>query len=833
MGTRPLGGFRGATPSAWSATSRTGEWDSAQQFKLNKDDVWPGPPPEGYNVFRSLRFNSADSADLSRTPGSSGNRKTWTLSAWVKRSKLGGFQAIFSTPNGTSDTTWLDLGFESDRLLLAGYSTYWRITSQVFRDVSGWYHVVVSVDTTQATANNRIKLYVNGTEITAFSTTSNMNQNDNTGVNAASVHHFGKTGGTPHYLDSYLAETHFVDGQALTPSDFAETDGTTGQWIPKKYTGTYGTNGFYLNFSDNSGTTSTTLGKDNSGNSNNWTPNNFSVTAGAGNDSLVDSPTSFNTDTGVGGEVRGNYCTLNPLDGTGLTANFYLSNGNLDLNVSNNSGYRNVRATFSPENLKGYFECVYAGTANGGVGFAYESIARSNLQYNSAGTFYISQGGDVLNGATTIKAGCTSAFSVGDVIQVAFDFTGGARNVWFGRNGTWGSNSVGIGVPNTGTNPVLTVSNIAEISGLYFGINTGGALTTLTVNFGQRPFAYTAPTGFKALVGTNLPEPTIVKGNSYMDTVLWAGDNANPRTISGLNFSPDLVWLKDRTQATNHRFVDTLRGGNKTLKSNTIDAETSSESAGTISAFTSDGFTLAGTSTMEGVNLTGDSYVAWCWDESATPGFDIVTFNGTGATQNVSHSLGVAPKMVLVKSRGATGDWWVYHESIGATKTLFLSLTDAALTFTAAWNNTAPTSSVFTVGAASGLNANGVTQVAYLWSEVAGFSKFGSYTGNGSSDGPFVFLGFRPRWIMIKRTDSSANWQIYDTARDTGNKMFLELVPNSSAEENSVSLNIGVGIDALSNGFKLRDSHTAGNASGGTYIFAAYAESPFKYARAR
>jgi len=373
-------------------------------------------------------------------------------------------------------------------------------------------------------------------------------------------------------------------------------------------------------------------------------------------------------------------------------------------------------------------------------------------------------------------------------------------------------------------------------AGTYFpavGDGSAGNTFSASYNFGQRPFAYTPPSGFVALNTQNLPTPSIKKPGSYFDAKLYTGNNGT-LTVTGLGFSPNLAWIKSRSEADQNVLCDAVRGASNRLFSNLTNAE----QAGGLVSLDSSGFTLGNASTSQSLNNSGTTYVAWCWDESATPGFDIVTYTGNGGTQNISHNLGVAPKWIVIKARNSAQRWTVYHASI-PNSYIYLNETFAEQTGNANLrfgNNTSvvqPTSSVFTIGNSVDVNNNTSDYVAYLWSEVAGFSKFGSYTGNGSADGPFVFCGFRPRWVMIKRTDSSANWQIYDTARDTTNKMFLELVPNSSAEENSISLNIGVAIDALSNGFKLRDADTAGNASSGTYIFAAFAEAPFKYALAR
>jgi hypothetical protein len=263
--------------------------------------------PTGYNIERSLRFNSSDSAYLSRTPASAGNRKTWTWAGWVKRSGLGTDQGL--TEAFVSSNAWTTFLINSNNELQfqtfinGSLNLLWKTTA-VFRDCSAWYHIVISNDTTQAVSTNAVKIYVNGTQqtlTTTFSTGSYL-QNRDYDINNTVAHRIGLWGFTNTYFSGYLADIHFIDGQALDPSSFTEVSATTGQLIPKQYTGSFGTNGFWLKFSDNSAATAAALGNDYSGNNNDWTPNNLSVTAGAGNDSLVDTPTSYGTDTGAGGE---------------------------------------------------------------------------------------------------------------------------------------------------------------------------------------------------------------------------------------------------------------------------------------------------------------------------------------------------------------------------------------------------------------------------------------------------------------------------------------------------------------------------------------------------
>jgi hypothetical protein len=820
-----------------------------------------GPVTGGYQIERSLRFNSADSAYLNRTPGSASNRRTFTWSGWVKRGSLT-TGTLFSGGATASDAGWTGIWWSSDTIRIGGYNTVYRQTTAVYRDPSAWYHVIVVMDTTQATANNRVRLYVNGTEVTVFTTTNNPTQNSDLGVNQAARHDIGyesSVGAGTGYYNGYLTEINFIDGQALTPSSFGETDSATGVWKPKAYSGTYGTNGFFLKFADNSGTTSTTLGKDYSGNGNNWTPNNFSVTAGVGNDSLVDSPTSYGTDIGVGGEVRGNYPTLNPLS---RSSGSVITNGNLDWS-STTYNYQGATSTIClPSSGKWYWETdiTTGGPATShdfGVGvqsLSFGTFPRDNAGANGItdGAVYVSRrdtASRLIVNNSIVQQSNTYSFSTGDVVQVAYDASTG--KIWFGRNNTWWDASGGsTGNPSSGTNPVGTLT----AGGLYLPVWDGYTNAwVVAVNFGQRAFAYTAPSGFKALCTTNLPTPTIgatstTQANKYFNPVLYTGTGST-RDVTGVGFSPDLVWVKRRSAIENNLLANTISGGGKSLYSNLTLAEQTNEAGGYISAFVSDGFTVtAGSSSSLAVNASGGTYVAWNWNAggstvtntsgtisaqvraNTTSGFSIVTYTGTGANATVGHGLGVAPQMVIVKSRSGSGrNWCVYNANLtSAAYAVFLERTDAQAIYANVFNSTAPTSSVFSIGTNAAINTNTETYVAYCFAPVAGYSAFGSYTGNGSTDGPFVYTGFRPEFVMVKRTDSTESWYIIDAVRDPYNVSSLYLAPNGTDAEAS-----SIFYDLVSNGFKLRTSAAYANASGGTYIYAAFAESPFKYSLAR
>jgi hypothetical protein len=821
--------------------------------------VTGGGTPENA-ISRSLRFNSLDSAHLTRTLSSSGNRKKWTMSVWQKgfvSSRNGGNQnAFLSVGTGSNIGDYrANIVFNAENF----YFAYVQIqtagiisatATPVYRDPSAWYHFMCVFDSDNATLNDRVRLYVNGSRVDASVTCPQGQQTD---INNSSYQHKigilqDYTGNPTYYADMFLAEQYFVDGQNLLPSDFGETDSATGIWKPKPYTGTYGTNGFYLNFSDNSGTTSTTLGKDNSGNGNNWTPNNFSVTAGVNNDSMVDSPTAYGTDTGVGGEVRGNYCTLNPLDIGGGT----LSNGNLQ--YTNTDTHRQVRSTFqAPKTGKFYCEATVL-TATGstvacGFGLCTPSVSLQSNAFNAAGfwqlytssDFYINRNGTAFSNSS--NAGNYVLLQAGDTIGLAIDLEN--NQAWVGKNNVWYDGSNGVtGNPSAGTNATFTSlpDELAVFAHCYSN--------TLNCNFGQRPFAYTAPSGFKALCTQNLPTPTIgatstTQANDYFNAVLYNGTNANGNSVTGVGFQPDFVWTKSRNTAYGHNLFDAVRGVYKNLGSNGTYAEETNTDK--LVSFNSDGFTVnADQIGSGGCNYGTGTYVAWNWNAggsnatntagtitstvraNTTSGFSIVTYTGTGANATVGHGLGVAPQMVIAKDRQTANPWLVWHTGIAGTEYLIFNTTAAKGTLATVWNSTIPTSTVFSLGSDGNVNPSGKNCVAYCFAPVAGYSAFGSYVGNGSADGPFVYLGFRPRYVLIKRTDTTNNWFVSDSSIAPYNLVENGLYPNLVNAEGAINA-----LDFLSNGFKPRANYAGANASGGTYIYAAFAESPFKYSLAR
>ena len=787
---------------------------------------------QGYEIKRSLRFNAGDGAFLHRTPSGAGNQKKYTISLWVKRTAflaslldVSFLGAGDGTTYGISGTGAFGSSFDGHVFIRNAGSNvgYWDIE---FRDPSAWYHFVLAIDTDQSTAANRNRLYVNGVEQGAPS--ANFGSGTSTSINAASIHSIG-TFNLPsslspfsgYFTNAYLAEYNFVDGSQLGPGSFGETDSATGAWIPKKYSGAYGTNGFYLNFSDNSGVTATTLGKDSSGNGNNWTPVNLSVTAGTGNDSLEDTPTN-------------NWCTLNPLN-RGVD-NPTVSDGNLLL--SSPSTDHTVVATFGiPSSGKWYWEYSKTAGANLMSGIIYdpEVVIGSGLStylggQNNGYSVYAANGQKYTGAIGNQTYMATPPTST--TITVAFDAD--TNELYFGADGNWGDGS---GNTNQTFANAAVAYTVPTGKTYYPAISFNGG--NAFANFGQRPFDHTPPTGYKALNAANLAVPTIKDGTEYFNTVLWTG-NSSTQAITGVGFQPDFVWGKARSVGYAHNLFDAVRGATKSLVSSSTAAEITLSG---LTSFDSDGFTLG--SNLD-LNLTTHTYVAWNWKANgsgsantdgtisstvsvnAEAGFSIVSYTGSGANATIGHGLGVAPSMMIVKNRDRNASWAIYHGSLGATKVLQFD-TNSAFTDSTSWNNTSPTSSVFTIGTANSVNASTEDIIAYCFAEVEGYSKFGSYTGNGSSTaGTFVSLPFKPAFLIMKKSSGSDNWEMKDNTRDPENPVDSSLFPSAASAEST-----GRNIDFLSNGFKHYNANGNTNENGQTYIYMAFAEMPFKYANAR
>ena len=1200
----------------------------------------------GYEIERSLRFNSGDSAHLSRAVSSAGNRKTFTWSGWIKRTQIDVSHILFESQGGVPSTPRGSLAINELNIFRFAANTTgssWNVavsSNAVLRDCSAFYHLVLSVDTTQGTAADRLKLYINGAEV-SYNETTYPGQNVDLPINQALGHRIGSSSNNSNYLNGYLADVHFIDGQALAPTDFGETD-DNGVWQPKKFGGTYGPlvdqsqtwssaftdssgsfasgypatyafdgittaartarasasnttatfapatdiaytskvevwtyfsgsvslnggsavtvsndqywrtiatgsgtldtltfissasnvylggiridgkylidsgvtvtdNSFHLDFADNS--SNAALGTDTSGNSNTWTVNNLEAAPGAattvssatgalpvynttdsqgkvkgtgtrtdsnssylvlavpfdagntvdvsnsintnsttksfttsgsfasnasnifygsstdfngssslsttstssdftfgtgdftieywaqyddisagnsqvgdfqtsttsgglstssstgiknnfypsgqlnfsvdgvtggsisglatgtwyhiaivrengsvrlykdgilqattsnardvtatyiniggyystsylrngqmqdfrvykgvakytsnftlvgpgnvalqaGTDSLVDTPTNgTQTDTGAGGEVVGNYATLNPLL---VRANLTYSQGNLQ--IASAAYYRNSLSTISLDGGKWYIEATCTTISSNLYNMVGVVTSPVNMSYPGSGVsddgFSYFSGNGKITVNTVAGTETYATWTTGDIIGLAYDSV--TRKCWVSKNGVW-QNS---GNPASGTGSIHTVSGTKEV---FYAI-VAGASGVMTANFGQRAFAYTAPSGYKCLCTTNLPEPTIADGSKYFDAKLYTGDSNNTQDITSYNFSPDLVWQKIRSQAGDHALTDTVRGVDAGyLQTEDTDAEKGNANDG-VSAFLPNGFTA-----HNGFNNNGLNWVAWAWDAGtstvtnndgsiasqvrANPsaGFSIVSYTGNGSTSSpsIGHGLNAALGMVIIKNRDGSQtypDWYVKHKDIGDNYNTRLNLTAGRelATGSGAWyqggigNLTSSSVISFVTGSQSStgnVNTSGNNYIAYCFAPVEGYSAMGSYQGNSSAQGPFIYTGFKVAWILCKKitnTDSNSGWHIYDNARNQFNTVNNFLLAGKNYDENKAANNTAYisdyNFDFLSNGFRVTHSSNNLNETGSTYIYLAFAEHPFKTARAR
>ena len=764
-------------------------------------------------IKKSLRFNSNDTTYLNRTPSSSSNRKTWTWSGWIKREKDSGgtnrYLFMAGQTDGNDNVAHLSMNNNNHFTLLEVTGSYiYRIqTTALYRDHSSWLHVVAAFDTTQSTASDRIKLYVNGVQITDLAQNTYPSQNHNSYFNHTVLHNIGRyNSGSTQWYQGYMAEINFVDGYAYDPSYFGFTDPVTNIWMPKRYEGTYGTNGFYLDFSDNSSTAS--LGIDKSPNGNDWTANNFQVSAGTGNDSLEDTPSN-------------NFCTLNSND----EKNTSIQNGNLT--VTQASDPARIRGTISmrPDTGKWYYEMSVGSGASYIFGMKSTS---SEIDDNTEGYGYYGHNGNKVVNNSSSSYG--ASYSAGDTVAILYDSD--KHTVNFYKN-------------NVDQGEITGVSATTEYLPWVYLDNYGTA-PNVHFNFGQRPFAYTPPIGAKKLNSTSLipnNAPSIIRPQKHFECVTFTGNGSTGQSITSLDFQPDFIWFKNRSAGNNHASMNSVIGRSKGLYPDSNSIDFNSSAGRDLVSFDRHGFTVGNPEQASSTNNNGSNLVAWCWKAggatavsnsdgsitssvSANPtgGFSIVTYTGTGSAATIGHGLGKAPKLIWVKNRTTTQDWFVNNGMIfnDYGKYYKLNSSQNVASDTNVFPNTAPTSTVFSVGGDNAVNGNGDTYVAYVWSEIPGFSQFGYWTGNGSTDGTYVYTGFTPR-LIIYRKAVDENWHMLDTARSPGNQNKLGLDPNlSNAEADDSNLQI----DFLSTGFKMRASHGTSNADGVNYFYYTWAGQP-------
>ena len=858
-----------------------------------------------YELEQGLKFEDSRSTYLSRTPAADGNRKTWTLSYWIKRGGVADHKSHFGGSVSASETVGVQIQFDGNiqQLIITdyrgGYQVDWNAKSTGgFRDTSAWYHIVIAIDTTQGTASDRVKLYANG-ELLTLSTYNAPSQNFDTKFNQNSIQVIGASTDnlTPtNFYEGYMSEVNFLDGVVATPSDFGET-GDYGEWKPKKYSGTYGTNGFYLPFKQDytvEGFSTVTY----KGNSADRYLGGFGFKPGFVWQKTRDYGYGHQIVDAVRGSENEFYEISNAISGKEATTTNGLTGFKTDgVTLGTGNGWNNSARTqvmwawdMGSDTPTGFGCVTWTGNAVdnreiSGVGFQPDLVwlkSRSDVDHH-----YIQ---DSVRGAqkqlTVNDTTAESSYTNGVKSFTPDGFTLGTSN-WAGENAQ------------------TRVAWCWDMGGSNASNTTGGINSTVRANttYGQSIVSFTG-TGSSATVGHGLnsaPEVVIVMNRdivhnpsmwhtsipnthylhldntaaSAQNTAYWSstsptnqvftvGTSADVNgssnnmiaycfhSVSGyskfgtyngtgsannavtLGFRPAFLMVK-RINSTEDWFIfdstrNPLNTVNLRLKANTTDAD----GAYSYVNFTDTGFSWQATGT--GQNGSGDSYIYMAFaggmdsisdyndtgsidsrvKANPTYGQSVVSYignNTAGAT--VGHGLSSAPEMMIVKNRELNSDWIVYHSALGNTKHLRMNLTDGEYTSTLRWNDTSPTSSVFTLGSDSSVSENNDKCIAYCFHSVTGYSKIGSYTGNASTNA--LTFGFKPAFMMIKKSSASGNsWIILDTLRDTFGK-YLEA--NNSNVEGSASYG-----NVTDTGFTMTNSFGATNASGATYIYMAFAD---------
>ena len=815
---------------------------------------------------KSILFDhvTANNTSISRTTsGSDGNRKMWTQSVWVKKLSQGVTAHWECSPYSAINTGIAALYFDANDFLESYFDEdpssgreYGNgdINARKHRDSSAWMHIVWTVDA----ANTVQKVYVNGVEETIASTSTLHPMNVDYYMNKASTFHVIGIEGWAHasapttsYANQFLVAnfvhldgTYMANAAAFTDK-LGRFSPDTGEWVCIDPTGvTYGTHGFWLKFDDNT--------NDSSGNSNNWTNNNSCPF-------LADTPVN-------------NFATWNPLVHTDLS----FSKGNLI--ATGGSDWGATASTIAlPNTGKWYYEIEVSSTSDFAImGFMpYEEEMKAGTPSGS-GDFIGYQSNDTLyTGGGTETTKYSHSSSADDIYMFAVDITDNtAVDFYIGVNGTW----FGSGDPAAGSNPAVnnfdcstkTWSPAVWLYDLNASVNFGVPSFAISSGNadgnGKGNFEFAPPTNFLALCSDNLPEIEIGQeaddlAHDYFNTVLYTGDTNSPRTISGVGFQPDLQVLSGRSISSAKIAYDAVRGAgsDKMLTWNTTSVEgTDSGSNGSqygfLSAFNSDGFVLTDGSTNGAwVNNNTSTFVSWNWkagnatlgtgdftqgslastcSRNVDAGFSIVSYTGTGSATTVGHGLSQAPDLIIVKRLNGATDWITYHSSNTSapeTDYLILNTTDATADGSTSWNDTAPTSSVFTVGNRDATNSSSNAMIAYCWHSVDGFSKFGSYVGNGSAtDGTFVYTGFEPAFLLVKKFSATDSWEMWDNKRSTSNQRDGALKPNDATTEAT-----GRTLDFLSNGFKMYNANGTSNENATSIVYMAFSSGTgFKYGNA-
>jgi len=791
---------------------------------------------ERYTIDNSCIFERTDATKLERTQASSvTDGKKWTLSFWFKRSSelsYGGDNKLSLLTAYKSNGEEENISLTSDDKLrwyahLSTTSTDTELTSAaVLRDIGAWYHLVIAKDTTQGTETNRNKMWLNGVAVSFasggdYATEDSISQMN---VGSATKQFIGSSYVTGRYGTQYMAEVHFIDGTCYDESDFGKTN-ETGVWEPIEVEGlSYGDNGFYADFAS-----SGDLGNDVSGNNNDFTSTNLSTT-----NQSTDTPTN-------------NHCTWSYLNSS---LSITLSNG---ARTATHSSAANdqfpIGASTAMQSGKWYAEFnmddgsagVWSGLLNTnqaariGRNAHYHNTVAGETSGYASGVSYQNNGSLWTAGSEDANWGDT--YTTGDVISIAVDADTG--KVWFGKNNTWQAS----GDPENGTNPATTLTMPVTF---FFSIYKEDYLT---MRAAQDEWSYSAPTGFNALNSNNLDAPAITDSSTNFQALGYTGSGGTvSRTFTGnSNMKPDIVWIKGRSETSDHNIFDAARGVQKLLEINNTNGTNppaESTDSNSVTAFETDGFALG---SSDAVNKSDVTYVAWSWNAGnsgssnttgsinttttyvdTSSGISISTYTGNGSDgATIGHGLGVTPATVLIipRSDGGSSTYnrvlsnWEFGVT-AFTEELALNASSAAESSSNSVKSASSTTITF--GTDNNVNGSSKTYVAYAFAEVIGFSRFGSYIGNGNVLGPYNYCGFSPSFVLVYRTTSGDNVPLVDNARSTYNVAGVRLYSNSTVIDQEATT-----LDFLANGFKIRDTDSSLNTLEHSYTFMAFAAHPF------
>ena len=860
----------------------------------------------GDEISQSLRFTGTQNLTKTMAAGAE-----TTFSCWVKIANLAQTSAMTFIGAGIG-TNYVQLYWEGatyETLGADNSNTSFAFTSNKLRDPSAWYHLVY-VRTSSDT-----KIYINGAE--ASYRTSGTGSN---GALSSTTFAIGSYANGTGKFEGYMADVYFVES-VKQPSDFGRYQ-EDGVWVPKNYTGTYGTNGFHLDFADSSD-----LGNDVSGNNNDFTASGFDTSpvglysanlvsssgAWLGSntpDRLFDSSTSTYAQVSGAGETM-TFTPTNPISYQSLHYNNF--GASWELNGTTTGGSTGTSGWQTIDSNPGTLTTLKFLNTGGGQAavsaIAINGTATANILVDNIANDVDFLDTPTSNYATLNPLNEETAANTNQLLyeanlkssNPAWGNTGGVFvnrrfddndnyyfEIYIGQRGNsanqqayphlfWkdATNSHSSLANSTSQSywvdgkfdwdagdvlRVRTVSktqfDVSKNGGTFkrvqfpmtdpyrFGIANSDSSVAFW-NFGQMPFLYDVPDGYSALQTNNLPEPTIKNGKDHFETIIWDGNSVDDRNITTTEgFAPDFVWIKRRNGGNDHGLFDSVRGATKRLVSNENYAEDTQ--ANDLQAFNSDGFQV-GNSTR--VNGSGNTYAAWCWKAGGTAttiavnsitastpsiassvsantnaGFSIVSYTGTGANATVGHGLNSAPECVIVKSRDTSQNWAVFHTGSSNGHILTLNTAFDRHPNSNYWQSTDPSSSVVTLGSNDLTNKSGDDMIMYAWHSVEGFSKFGSFEGNSSSDGPFVYTGHKSAFLMIKNVDGTGNWMMLDTTRQSFNPNSAVIYGNQNTAEYTGT---GFPVDFLSNGFKIRVNDASLNTSGQTYVYMSFAENPF------